>query len=86
MKEKSVCSILEHTATDGKSYQTLFYNLDAILSVGYRVNSSNATKFRQWANKVLKSYLIKGYTINQQMKEQQLANLKRAGQKKKTLW
>ncbi|OKZ11039.1 MAG: hypothetical protein BHV75_08465 [Bacteroides oleiciplenus] len=77
---------MEHTATDGKSYRTLFYNLDAILSVDYRVNSSNATKFRQWANKVLKSYLIKGYTINQQMKEQQLADLQRAGQKKKTLW
>ncbi len=76
LEEKSVCSILEHTAADGKSYQTLFYNLDAILSVGYRVNSSNATKFRQWANKVLKSYLIKGYAVNQQMKEQQLVDLK----------
>ena len=59
--EASVHSILEYTATDGKSYKTKFYNLDAILSVGYRVNSKNATLFRQWANKVLKDYLMKGY-------------------------
>ena len=56
--EASVHSILEYTATDGKSYKTKFYNLDAILSVGYRVNSKNATLFRQWANKVLKEYLM----------------------------
>ena len=65
LDESSVSSILEHTASDGKTYQTQFYNLDAILSVGYRVNSINATKFRQWANKVLKEYLLKGYSINQ---------------------
>ena len=65
LEEKSVCSILEHTASDGKNYSTKFYNLDAILSVGYRVNSVNATKFRQWANKVLKDYLLRGYSINQ---------------------
>ena len=64
LDESSVSSILEHTASDGKTYQTQFYNLDAILSVGYRVNSINATKFRQWANKVLKEYLLKGYSIN----------------------
>ena len=51
--ESSVHSILEYTAADGKSYKTKFYNLDAILSVGYWVNSRNATLFRQWANKVL---------------------------------
>lgn len=51
--ETSVHSILEYTAADGKSYKTKFYNLDAILSVGYWVNSRNATLFRQWANKVL---------------------------------
>jgi hypothetical protein len=64
LDEHSVCSILEHTAADGKKYQTKFYNLDAILSVGYRVNSINATLFRQWANRVLKDYLLKGYAIN----------------------
>jgi hypothetical protein len=63
--EFSVSSILEHTASDGKTYQTQFYNLDAILSVGYRVNSINATMFRKWANNVLKDYLLKGYSVNQ---------------------
>lgn len=63
----SVHSILEYTASDGKIYQTSFYNLDAILSVGYRVNSKNATQFRIWANKVLKDYLLKGYAINQRI-------------------
>ena len=63
----SVSSILEHTAADGKVYSTQFYNLDAILSVGYRVNSKNATLFRRWANQVLKDYMLKGYAINQQM-------------------
>lgn len=65
LEEASVSSILEHTATDGKTYQTQFYNLDAILSVGYRVNSINATMFRKWANNVLKEYLLRGYAINQ---------------------
>ncbi len=64
---KSVYSILEYTASDGKLYKTGFYNLDAILSVGYRVNSKNATHFRQWANRILKEYLIKGYSINAQI-------------------
>ncbi len=67
LEENAVCSILEHTAADGKTYNTKFYNLDAILSVGYRVNSLNATKFRQWANKVLKDYLLRGYSINQRL-------------------
>ena len=67
LEESSVHSILEYTAADGKSYRTKFYNLDAILSVGYRVNSKNATLFRQWANKVLKDHLLKGYSINQRM-------------------
>lgn len=67
LDENSVCSILEHTATDGKNYRTKFYNLDAILSIGYRVNSINATQFRQWANKVLKEYLLRGYSVNQRL-------------------
>ncbi len=80
LDENSVSSILEHTAADGKNYATLFYNLDAILSVGYRVNSKNATKFRIWANRVLKEYLLKGYAINQNAKVEQLEDLKTAVQ------
>jgi prophage maintenance system killer protein len=65
LEANSVSSILELTAKDGKTYQTKFYNLDAILSVGYRVNSKNATQFRIWANRILKEYLLKGVAINQ---------------------
>ena len=67
LDENSVYSILEYTASDGKFYKTKFYNLDAILSVGYRVNSFNATMFRKWANRVLKEYLLKGYAFNQRI-------------------
>ncbi len=76
LDEKSVCSILELTASDDKKYSTKFYNLDAILSVGYRVNSKKATQFRIWANQVLKEYLIKGYAIKQQIQSEQLIDLK----------
>jgi prophage maintenance system killer protein len=65
LKLEQVHSILEYTANDGKVYSTNFYNLDMILSIGYRVNSKIATKFRQWANTVLKDYITKGYSINQ---------------------
>ena len=65
LSEKSVSSILEHTASDGKVYKTKFYNLDAIISVGYRVNSGRATQFRVWATKTLKDHLIRGYTVNE---------------------
>ena len=66
----STCSILERMGNDGKQrYTTKYYNLDAILSIGYRVNSKNATLFRKWANKVLKDYLLKGYSINQRLNE-----------------
>lgn len=64
LKEKSVCSKMEHTAEDGKVYKTAFYSLDAIISVGYRINSQRATQFRIWATKVLKNYLVKGYALN----------------------
>ena len=71
LDRNSVCSILEHTAMDGKKYKTRFYNLDAIISVGYRVNSLQATQFRIWATNVLKQHLIQGYTINEKrLKEQ----------------
>lgn len=66
----STCSILEHMGNDGKQrYTTKYYNLDAILSIGYRVNSKNATLFRKWANSVLKDYLLKGYSINKCLSE-----------------
>lgn len=58
---------MELTAADGKTYSTKIYNLDAILSVGYRVNSINATSFRRWATQVLRNYLLKGYSINHRM-------------------
>lgn len=64
LEEKSVCSILEHTANDGKKYKIQYYNLDAIISIGYRVNSKTATEFRKWATKTLKEHITKGYTIN----------------------
>ncbi len=64
LEENSVISILETTAEDGKNYQTKFYNLDAIISVGYRVNSSKATQFRIWATKLLKEYIIKGFAMD----------------------
>ena len=64
LEKNSVCSILEHTASDGKNYKTMYYNLDAIISVGYRVNSRKATDFRIWATKVLKSYVVDGVAVN----------------------
>lgn len=68
LARESTCSILERMGNDGKQrYQTQYYNLDAILSVGYRVNSKNATLFRQWANRILKEYILKGYTVNQRL-------------------
>ena len=77
LDEGSTCSILEHMGNEGKqTYSTKYYNLDVILSVGYRVNSKNATRFRQWANKVLKQYLIKGYAINERMRKEQIGELR----------
>jgi hypothetical protein len=68
LNKDSVVSILENTAADGKKYRTMFYNLDAILSVGYRVNSANATRFRQWATGILRDYLLRGYAVNPHMR------------------
>jgi prophage maintenance system killer protein/prophage antirepressor-like protein len=77
LDKNSTCSILEHMGNDGKqTYSTKYYNLDVILSVGYRVNSKNATRFRQWANKVLKQYLIKGYAVNERMRKEQIGELR----------
>jgi hypothetical protein len=64
LKESSVCANFAHTAADGKNYKTKFYNLDAIISVGYRVNSKQATHFRIWATQILKEYIIKGFSMD----------------------
>lgn len=71
LTEKTVSSILEHTAKDGKIYKTKFYNLDAVISIGYKVNSKRATQFRIWATQTLKDHLIKGYTINEKRLQEQ---------------
>lgn len=77
LDETSTCSILEHVGNTGKqTYRTKYYNLDVIISVGYRVNSKNATRFRQWANKVLKQYLMKGYAVNERMRKEQIGELR----------
>lgn len=65
LNKKSTCSILEQVAADGKVRKMNLYNLDMIISVGYRVNSTRATQFRIWATNVLKKYLVDGYTINE---------------------
>ena len=65
----SVWAKFAYTASDGKNYQVDYYNLDVIISVGYRVKSQRGTQFRQWANKVLKEYLLKGYSVNQRLKD-----------------
>ncbi len=65
----SVWAKFAYTASDGKTYQVDYYNLDVIISVGYRVKSQRGTQFRQWANKVLKEYLLKGYSINQRINQ-----------------
>lgn len=62
--ESSVVSKMETTASDGKNYQTNIYNLDAIIAVGYRINSKKATMFRIWATQILKEYIIKGFAMN----------------------
>ncbi|KAA6349898.1 hypothetical protein EZS27_002689 [termite gut metagenome] len=64
LQADSVCKKILHTAFDGKKYNTNFYNLDAIISVGYRISSPKATQFRIWATGVLKEYLIKGFTLD----------------------
>ena len=67
LDENSVVRNFRITAADGKSYNTKFYNLDMIISLGYRVKSMVATQFRRWANRVLKDYLLKGYSVNQRI-------------------
>lgn len=74
--EESVVRNFRTTATDGKPYDTKFYNLDVIISVGYRVKSQRGTQFRIWANSVLKDYLIKGYAVRNDLAQQKYDDLK----------
>jgi prophage maintenance system killer protein len=76
LSDISVVANFATTAADGKIYQVAYYNLDMVISVGYRVKSNRGIQFRQWANRVLKDYLIKGYAVNQQAKAEQLEDLK----------
>ena len=64
LDKETVCSKMEHTAEDGKKYNTDYYSLDAIISVGYRVNSRRATQFRRWATQILKKFTIEGYALD----------------------
>ncbi len=76
LSRKSVVAKFATTAADGKTYQVEYYNLDAIISVGYRVNSKRGTQFRIWATKILKQYLVQGYAINEKRLKEQAENLK----------
>ena len=67
--KEAVWAKFAYTASDGKTYQVDYYNLDVIISVGYRVKSHRGTQFRQWANKVLKEYLLKGHVINYRLEQ-----------------
>ena len=77
LEKNSTCAFFAHMGNEGKQrYQTRYYNLDAVISIGYRVNSKNATLFRIWANKILKDYILKGYAVNDKLKLQQYDELK----------
>ena len=65
LEERSTCSKMEHMGNDGKqTYNTKYYNLDMIISIGFRVNSKKSIKFRTWANKIIKEYMIQGFSLN----------------------
>jgi len=76
LEANSVRAKFAHTADDGKTYQVEHYNLDVIISVGYRVKSPEGTRFRIWANRILKDHLVQGYTLNQQRLTQQQENIR----------
>ena len=80
LNKKSVCKDFLHTAADGKSYKTKYYNLDVIISVGYRVKSKRGTQFRQWATQRLKDHLLKGYTLNEKRLHQLVQNMQQLQQ------
>ncbi len=77
LEKATVCKKFLHTASDGKNYKTNYYNLDVIISVGYRVKSQRGTQFRIWANRILKEYLVKGYAVNDKLKLEQYDDLKK---------
>lgn len=76
LQKDSVVAKNATTASDGKTYQVDYYNLDVIISVGYRIKSKRGTQFRIWANQIIKEYLIKGYSINQKRLSQHNEQLK----------
>jgi Virulence protein RhuM family len=76
--ESSACANFAHTAGDGKTYQTRHYNLDAIISVGYRVNSKRGTQFRQWATSILRDHLLQGWTLDRARFERNAQELEAA--------
>lgn len=78
LEQDAVCAKFAHTAKDGKTYQVDHYNLDVIISVGYRVTSQQGMHFRQWATRLLKQHLIQGFTLNQQRFNQNSAQLQQA--------
>ena len=73
---KSVVANYATTASDGKTYNVEYFNLDVIISVGYRVKSKRGTQFRIWANRVLKDYLVKGYAVNEKIHKKQIGELR----------
>jgi hypothetical protein len=75
LDQAAVCANFARTAADGKAYQVEHYNLDAIISVGYRVKSPQGTRFRQWATRTLREHLVRGYTLNRQRFEQNAREL-----------
>ena len=68
--EEAVCASYAHTAADGKTYQTAYYNLDVIISMGYRVKSPRGTQFRIWATQWLREYIVKGFTLDDERLKQ----------------
>lgn len=85
LKKDSVVAFFATTAKDGKIYQVAYFNWDMILSIGYRVNSKTATKFRQWATQTLKQYITKGYSINKKVLAQNYDEFFKAIETVKTL-
>lgn len=71
LEKEPVCANFAHTAEDGKTYSVKHFNLDVIISVGYRVKSIRGTQFRVWANKILKDYLLRGYALNEKRLQEQ---------------
>ena len=77
LDENSTCAKFAHMGNEGlQRYETTLYNLDVIISVGYRVKSQRGVQFRQWANRVLKQYLIKGYAVNKHIRQEQISELR----------